>query len=83
MACLSLNEVNQAIIQENYVPEIAAVLLDYGAHLDVPDSMGLTPLDILKTHPAKLKPVQVRSGIILFMIISQSIKFKLTEMIAV
>ena len=34
-------------------------LLEAGAHLDLPDSMGLCPLDILKTHPAKLNVLQV------------------------
>jgi len=45
-------------MKENYSCEIGELLLGAGAHLDVPDSMGLTPLDILKSHPAKLNAVK-------------------------
>ena len=40
--------------QENYNPSIAALLLDSGAHICAQDANGVTPLDILGTHPAKL-----------------------------
>jgi len=45
-------------LKENYHRDIAELLLGAGGHIDVPDSMGLTPLDILKTHPAKLNALQ-------------------------
>ena len=34
-------------------------LAAHGSHVDYPDCMGLTPLTILKTHPAKLNVMKV------------------------
>lgn len=36
--------------RENFSPEVAAKLLDHGAHLDIPDLRDICPIDILKTQ---------------------------------
>ena len=35
---------------ENFHTEVVNTLLDHGAHLDVPDSRNICPIDILKSH---------------------------------
>ena len=40
---------------ENFNPEVVNSLLSYGAHLDVPDTRDICPMDILKSHHAKIQ----------------------------
>ena len=48
----NLNEtpLHIAVKAENFMTDVTKVLLDKGAHLDVPDLRDITPLDILKAH---------------------------------
>ena len=47
--------------QENYTASISTLLLDSGAHISSHDSNGLTPLDHLTSHPAKLNVMKYTS----------------------
>ena len=40
---------------ENFAPEVAKKLLDYGAHLDLPDLRDICPYDIIKAQKSSLK----------------------------
>ena len=40
---------------ENFNTEVVHALLNYGAHLDIPDSRDICPMDILKSHHAKIQ----------------------------
>jgi len=47
--------------KENYTPSISTLLLDSGAQIGSHDSNGLTPLDHLTSHPAKLNVMKYTS----------------------
>ena len=54
-------QVSNLYFQENYTPSISTLLLDSGAQIGSHDSNGLTPLDHLTTHPAKLNVMKYTS----------------------
>ena len=53
--------VSNLYFQENYTASISTLLLDSGAHISSHDSNGLTPLDHLTSHPAKLNMMKYTS----------------------